>query len=958
MNYPMNTLQKKKSRNVVYLLLLLFFSQVSFAQVSGSVKDTDGMGLPGVSIQIKGTTKGTVTDAQGRYNVEAEGNQTLRFSFIGYKTQEVAIDSKKVIDIILQDDFESLDEVVVTGVFDARTRMESSVAISTMNSKQMDKLVAVSAADLLKNTPGVYVNSAAGEVRNTVYARGISANSNTSITTSNNGYYYVSLQEDGLPVTAVSDGLMVADLFFRNDASIKRLEAVRGGTSSITSVNAPGGIFNFLSKNGTEGSNEARVRVGLEGNGKNPFYRADLSYGGKISDGLFYNLSGFFRTAEGARFAGYPLNEGGQLKLNLTKQYGAGSSIRVFGKYMNDRNGLTMVTPAQGFSDITLAPGVNFQDSYLLPAGAVEVPDGRGGTRTFDPSNTNHAKNTSFGFNLDHKLKAGWQINNNFKISNNGYSAATNTATSFTGLGDASTYVFAGGFGPPGSVNLPGVYTFKDSETGAVVATVRQNLSQTAPPSWTVLSSTLPEAVSNSVLYNGTLLSDTKLNEIMNQFTIGKKWAKASLNAGVFYSKSKIDERSMPAATLSLSMIKDRPVPLDVSFAAVNQQTYNLTNAQGYSKLGGSFGYGDFNADVNQLAFFLGNNFTLAQDKLNIDWGVRFESSSVKGTNDRSVSNVPKNLSGGLDGNRNTVYDNFVQELGKSITNIDKSLSGVSVSAGANYRLNENSAIYARFARGEKAPDLQFYRGYTSQFAVDNSQPENQIVTQFELAYKLKTEKLRAVITPFVSQLDNITVTTLTADENNQFYFLPAVQNNVRTVGLELEMDYNITKNFNVTGGATIQQAKYTKWELWDPGAAPKADDKLVDYTGNFAENNPNLLVTLTPTYSTDKFYALLQYKYLGKRQANQPNAYEVPGFSQLDLGLGYNISERFRASLNVNNLANTFGIMTSLAPGDILQAFNPNRVTKAAIEANPNAVHPVIAIQPRAYFLTLSYKL
>lgn len=954
----MNKHVKKKSREIGYLLVMLLLCQFSFAQISGTVKDSDGLKLPGVSVKIKGTTQGAITDAQGKYNLTAESSQTLQFSYIGYKTQEVAINSRSVIDVVLEDDLGSLDEVVVTGVFDSRSRMESSVAISTLNSKQMDRLVAVSAADLLKNTPGVYVNSAAGEVRNTVYARGISANSNTSITNSNNGYYYVSLQEDGLPVTAVSDGLMVSDLFFRNDASIKRLEAVRGGTSSITSVNAPGGIFNFLTKNGTEGANEARVRVGLEGNGKNPFYRADLSYGGKISEGLYYNASGFYRTADGARYAGYPLNEGGQFKLNLTKQYGSGSSIRVFGKYLNDKNALAMVTPAQGFSDITFAPGVNFQDSYLLPAGAVKVPDGRGGTHTFDPKNSNQSKDLSFGFNLDHKLKGNWTIGNNFKFSNKNYTAATNTATSFTGLTDPSTYVFAGGFGPPGSVNLPGVYTFKDRETGQVVATVRQNLSQTAPPSWAVLSSNLPSSVANSVFYNGTLWSDTKLGEIMNQFTVGKKWAKSSINAGVFYSNSNIEEKSMPAATLSLSLIKDRPVPLDVSLAAVNGQTYQLSSPEGYMKLGGSFGYGDFNAKVNQLAFFFGNNFTLAEDKLNIDWGFRLESSSVNGTVDRSVLNAAKALSGGTDGNKNTVYDNFGQELGKNITSFDKNLTGFSVSAGANYRFNTNNAVYVRFARGEKAPDLQFYRGYTSQFAVDNSQPENQVITQIEAAYKLKTDKVRAVITPFYSQLNNVTVNSLTADENNQFYYLPAVQNSVRTVGVELELDYNITKNLSLATGATVQQAKYTKWDLWDPGAAPKADDKKINYDGNIAENNPNILLSLTPTYSTDKFYALLQYKYLGKRQANQPNAYEVPGFGQLDLGLGYNVTKKLKASFNINNLANTFGIMTSLAPGNILQAFNPNRVTKAAIDANPNAVHPVIAIQPRAYFLTLSYKL
>lgn len=955
----------KKINKLVLALFCFFLNYFIYAQstsIKGKIIDEAGVVLPGSSVLLEGTSKGTMSDFDGNFSIDGIENGTYNIivSYVGYSKRmiSVSVPQSVPLNIILQEDATQLDDVVVTGVFDARSKMESSVAISTIGVKELDRLVAVSAADLLKNTPGVYVNSSAGEVRNTVYARGISANSNTSITESNNGYYYVSLQEDGLPVTAISDGLLVSDLFFRSDASIKRLEAVRGGTSSITSVNAPGGIFNFLSKNGSEDLNEIRVRSGLEGNGKNAFFRTDLNYGDKVKDGLFYNLSAFYRSAEGARYAGYPLNKGGQIKASITKEYGNGSSIRFFTKYLNDRNALTMVTPAIGFDDIQLAPGVNYEDSFLLPEGSVEVPDGRGGTRTFDPADANQSKDFSIGFNLDHKLNNNWAISNNFKFSAKTYSVATNTATSFTGLEDGSTYFFAGGFGPPGSINLPGTYTFTDRETNQVVATVQQNLSQTAPPSWTVLSSNLPEAVENSVFYNGTNLNDSKLDEIMNQFSIGKKWDNASINAGVFYSNSKIEDRSMSAPTLSLSLIKDKPVPLDVSFVAVNNQIYQLSSPEGYMKLGGSFGYGDFDADVNQLAFFFGNNFNLFEDKLNIDWGFRIETSTVKGTVSRSTPNFPRSGSGGLDGNPNTVYDNFSQDLGNNITDFDKNISGFSVSAGANYRINEENAIYIRFARGEKAPDLQFYRSYTSPFAVENSEPENQVITQFEAAYKLRTEKLKTVITPFYSSLSNITVTSLTADENNQFYYTPAVQNAIETIGVELEIDWNINKNLSLTGGATIQKAKLKDWLLWDPKEAPREDDELVDYSGNEAENNPNLIVTLTPTYYTDKFYALLQYKYLGKRQANQPNAYEIGGFGQLDFGIGYNFTKRFKASFNINNLTNNFGIMTSLAPGDILQAFNPNRVTKESVAANPNAVHPVIAIQPRSYFLTLNYKL
>jgi iron complex outermembrane recepter protein len=130
-----------------------------------------------------------------------------------------------------------------------------------------------------------------------------------------------------------------------------------------------------------------------------------------------------------------------------------------------------------------------------------------------------------------------------------------------------------------------------------------------------------------------------------------------------------------------------------------------------------------------------------------------------------------------------------------------------------------------------------------------------------------------------------------------------------------------------------------------------------VDYTGNTAENNPTVLFTITPTYSVGKFYALVQWKYMGDRQANQPNAYILPAFSQFDLSSGYNFSSKLSLMLNVNNLTDVLGIMGSASPGGIIASFSPQNITKDQVLANPNAVHSIIPIQPRSYFLTLSYK-
>jgi hypothetical protein len=120
-----------------FLLLLVAFSVVALSAVaqertvSGKVTSgEDGTTMPGVNVVLKGTTIGTVTDAEGNYklNVPAAGG-TLIFSFIGAKTTEIEIGARNVVDLILESDATELSEIVVTGYSDiSQKKLVSSVA--------------------------------------------------------------------------------------------------------------------------------------------------------------------------------------------------------------------------------------------------------------------------------------------------------------------------------------------------------------------------------------------------------------------------------------------------------------------------------------------------------------------------------------------------------------------------------------------------------------------------------------------------------------------------------------------------------------------------------------------------------------------------------------------------------------------------------------------------------------
>ena len=108
-------------RKLTVLLVLLMFSglQVVFAQrtVSGRVTTTGNTAIAGVTVQVKGTAIGNITDSDGRFSIAVPNNDAiLLFSFVGYSPKEVAVGTQPTISIILEEASMVLNEVVVTAL--------------------------------------------------------------------------------------------------------------------------------------------------------------------------------------------------------------------------------------------------------------------------------------------------------------------------------------------------------------------------------------------------------------------------------------------------------------------------------------------------------------------------------------------------------------------------------------------------------------------------------------------------------------------------------------------------------------------------------------------------------------------------------------------------------------------------------------------------------------------------
>ena len=130
--------------------------------VNGTVTDIDGS-LPGVSVVVKGTFTGTVTDANGRYSVNVPNETTvLQFSYIGYIPQDITVGTRRNINVEMIQDIGQLEEVVVIG-YGVQKKTNLTGSVTVLDSEKLNNRPITNSSQALQGLPGVYVNQAGGQ---------------------------------------------------------------------------------------------------------------------------------------------------------------------------------------------------------------------------------------------------------------------------------------------------------------------------------------------------------------------------------------------------------------------------------------------------------------------------------------------------------------------------------------------------------------------------------------------------------------------------------------------------------------------------------------------------------------------------------------------------------------------------------------------------------------------------
>ena len=168
---------KSLQKPLVFLFLLCLFPLGAMAQsiIKGTVNDENGEPVIGATVKVKETQKGTITDFDGNYSIEAASNATLVFSYVGYVTQEVKVGGKSTLNITMKEDNTTLNDVVVIGYGTMKKKLVTGATVQ-VKGDDIAKLNTTNALEAMQSsTPGVQITSASSQPGKgyKVYIRGM-----------------------------------------------------------------------------------------------------------------------------------------------------------------------------------------------------------------------------------------------------------------------------------------------------------------------------------------------------------------------------------------------------------------------------------------------------------------------------------------------------------------------------------------------------------------------------------------------------------------------------------------------------------------------------------------------------------------------------------------------------------------------------------------------------------------
>lgn len=763
-----------------------------------------------------------------------------------------------------------LQEIVVTGTTSRdRPLITSSADITFATREDIDRRAPRSTADLLELVPGVFVEGTAGELSNNYSVRGLQGG----------GQRFIQLEEDGLPIIYQGGG---ADFFFSQDLTIDRLEAVKGGSSGVLTVNGAGATINFISKTPNFKESEGIARItgydyGLK--------RADLYYSMPITEKLAFNVGGYIQSNPGVRENPFDY-DGYRVKAMLEYRMDDGGFIRLSAKLGDLKAAYYAGMPyAYNNGKPGAVSGLDPQSDNIGgdSFGRISVPVSTfveaDGFRDFRLSEGVRVKTKQIRLDFQKPLSDSFEIFGRGRYLDLSYDfngLFPGSGTGNAGLASAVDYLTPGTRSPINGLLTAGQAAFPTA--------ARFGIRNTRSG---VVTGSNQTAALNGLNGNG-FLQQTTLNHDYNEghdfgANLGGRWEaesdgfRNSLTFGVlYYNVRRFQNQSATAS--ALNDVKNNSDLYDVVALDANNNVIGALTDNGLLSYG-NWGAGIREREDESISLYANDEIAIG-DSLRIDGGIRWEnlSSTYNEGNGAAINQpVPAGV-GGVVRDVGSTWD------GTFRTVKDKK-DAISWTVGANYLITPNLAVYARYADG---------------FQTNNTDPVTRIElyeagVRFEMGRKFSASAT-VFRTNFNDQFYNFIDPT---DPTRQTAFLA----DLRTKGVEIDAVVRPTDWFELHASGVFQDPTLNNLRL---NGVPQTG-----FDGNRPERTPSKLFTITPTVKLPNGLGELfvRYKYIGKIFADSGNGVALPGYGVTGIGATVNITEQMQLSVNADNIFDVIGL-------------------------------------------------
>ncbi len=778
---------------------------------------------------------------------------------------------------------ETLNEIVVTASAQAVKKLDASFNITTASLDEIQASNPGSVAEIYKLSPGVWPEASGGQTGANIDVAGFPNGGGDS------PYFTTMIQGSplyGAPYLSFMDNSSL----MRFDDTVERVEIVQGGTGAIYGPGQPGATANFILRTGSEKTTgSVGLTYGFEG-----AERVDAFVSGKLFDGWYASLGGFYRDSDGVRNPQYPADLGGQLTATLKHDLDGGS-VMFWVRTLHDHNQWVADFPyVVNGSTVSPYPGFNQLNSTYNSKALqnFQVPNPYGGFQNDDISDGRGADLNYFGSELKLKFEGGWSISNNFLFD--GGTVDTHALVNNANPTTLSSFISALGQCSPAPC------------TPAVAPGIVAGIVPTYPNGTVVPGST-------SVVTQQVWDVQKKIVSATDEFRVAYDFGNGNtLTSGLYVAHyTDNDSWELGANVLIDNVPNASPIILTSQFGG---NIYNVSSSQGIYNANGSYNILE-NGNATNVAFYLSDAWKI-QNWL-LDASVRVEHIDL--------TQQTSNLSPTQLGSQYDLWDNAVNLPNGTYTNAGNKNTIPTFSVGANYEFTDQMSAYLRVNNGVEFDNFDDVRANVTgpKSAAVNGYSNSYVplarLQNYEGGFKIANRYTYIDGSVYLKKFTGLEYNPVNLEDQplldapNTYGSHSVGGRVVGSVNPLADSDIQWVRDLKLTVNGIYEDAHYTGFN----GCAIYTDINGINRCGQINGNQlarlPKFQIRVTPSdtqvFDWGSLTESMTYEYIGQRYQDFTNLNPLGSYYDLGFAVTANVGENWQFRVLGSNVTDQFGL-------------------------------------------------